>query len=265
MTYKHSIVFASALATSLLSLGCAAADDGAADTSATSSSTGTSNSSASSATNPSSTTTTGSEASSGVTADTGMPSGDTSSSGGASTSGGANSSATSDSTTSADASTGTTGPELGDYSDCANNGPASCPMGEFCVQVYVGAACGLLDCATAMDCPTPSTGDATVSCETLNVEPFGTVCALTCENGEACPDGMECVNEFACLWRIPGWTCDAAFYGVDDGCDCGCGIVDPDCADATLASCDFCDDPGSCTELPCETAPIIPDNNAMCM
>jgi MYXO-CTERM domain-containing protein len=40
------------------------------------------------------------------------------------------------------------------------------------------------------------------------------------------------------------WTCPAGFFGTDDGCDCGCGALDPDCADATFASCDFnqCDD-----------------------
>jgi len=25
------------------------------------------------------------------------------------------------------------------------------------------------------------------------------------------------------------WTCDATWYGAGDGCDCGCGIADPDC------------------------------------
>src|SRR5437763_829511 len=35
-----------------------------------------------------------------------------------------------------------------------------------------------------------------------------------------------------------GWTCDASFFG-DGSCDCGCGAVDSDCADATFASCEF--------------------------
>ena len=29
------------------------------------------------------------------------------------------------------------------------------------------------------------------------------------------------------------WTCFEGFYGVDDGCDCECGAVDPDCYDAS--------------------------------
>ncbi|MBI1948188.1 MAG: hypothetical protein HYS27_21035 [Deltaproteobacteria bacterium] len=35
------------------------------------------------------------------------------------------------------------------------------------------------------------------------------------------------------------WTCNAGYYGSDDGCDCGCGAADPDCATATLASCRY--------------------------
>jgi hypothetical protein len=25
------------------------------------------------------------------------------------------------------------------------------------------------------------------------------------------------------------WTCDPSYYNAQDGCDCGCGILDPDC------------------------------------
>lgn len=45
---------------------------------------------------------------------------------------------------------------------------------------------------------------------------------------------------------VEGWNCDIGFYGTGDGCDCGCGIVDPDCTDATVGSCEFCNDTGSC-------------------
>lgn len=36
-----------------------------------------------------------------------------------------------------------------------------------------------------------------------------------------------------------GWLCQAGFYGSADGCDCGCGVADPDC------------NAGGCTELGC--------------
>jgi len=32
-------------------------------------------------------------------------------------------------------------------------------------------------------------------------------------------------------WVPPAWTCDAAAYNAADGCDCGCGDIDPDCYD----------------------------------
>jgi hypothetical protein len=67
----------------------------------------------------------------------------------------------------------------------------------------------------------------------------------------------------------PEWTCDPAWYGDSDAdliCDCGCGAVDPNCADATGASCDFCADTslGGCNEgLGCPGT-IDQANNAVC-
>jgi cysteine-rich repeat protein len=60
-----------------------------------------------------------------------------------------------------------------------------------------------------------------------------------------------------------GWLCDALFYGAADGCDCGCGVQDPDCIDATAASCDYCTDLGSCGLGSCP-GNITPANNAQC-
>ncbi len=61
------------------------------------------------------------------------------------------------------------------------------------------------------------------------------------------------------------WTCDVTFYGIGDGCDCGCGVFDPDCVDMTLDSCQFCDNEGSCSQNACERMPTIdPDDNAVC-
>ncbi len=34
------------------------------------------------------------------------------------------------------------------------------------------------------------------------------------------------------------WDCNPSFYGSGDGCDCGCGLIDPDCGgDQTDAAC----------------------------
>ena len=46
-----------------------------------------------------------------------------------------------------------------------------------------------------------------------------------------------------------GWTCGAASFGTGDGCDVGCGIIDPDCACLTHTDCDagdYCDAAGDC-------------------
>ncbi len=61
----------------------------------------------------------------------------------------------------------------------------------------------------------------------------------------------------------PEWTCNTEYYG-DRACDCGCGVVDIDCATATSASCVFCDDPGSCSSGKCSAGQIDPNNNALC-
>lgn len=57
-----------------------------------------------------------------------------------------------------------------------------------------------------------------------------------------------------------GWTCSGTFFDADDGCDCGCGIVDPDCTDATVEACQFCN--GGCAET-CEE--IDPLDNSQCI
>ena len=42
-----------------------------------------------------------------------------------------------------------------------------------------------------------------------------------------------------------------------------CGVLDPDCADGTVASCDYCDDPGSCSAASCP-GDIDPTQNWFC-
>ncbi|KAG2381835.1 hypothetical protein C9374_006219 [Naegleria lovaniensis] len=51
----------------------------------------------------------------------------------------------------------------------------------------------------------------------------------------------------------PAWSCSPESYGSNDGCDCGCGAVDPDCASQTVTSFAFgcldsqyCDATGTC-------------------
>jgi hypothetical protein len=61
------------------------------------------------------------------------------------------------------------------------------------------------------------------------------------------------------------WTCTPVYYG-DGGCDCGCGIVDIDCADASVGSCEYCDDPASCTAGAVDDCSLInPTDNSQCL
>jgi hypothetical protein len=55
--------------------------------------------------------------------------------------------------------------------------------------------------------------------------------------------------------RLPdGWTCPLAFFGADDGCDCGCGAEDPDCGADGADACDFnhCFDAPEVAVDPCD-------------
>ena len=58
------------------------------------------------------------------------------------------------------------------------------------------------------------------------------------------------------------WACDPTSYG-DGSCDCGCGVIDIDCDDATGAACETCDGVGSCSMDACPGT-INPASNAVC-
>ncbi len=85
--------------------------------------------------------------------------------------------------------------------------------------------------------------------------------------GEECDDanntaGDGCEN---CAFAInSNWSCDPSLFSDGNGCECGCGQLDPDCKDALEASCDFCGGIGSCNpdDLTCQN--IDPTNNALC-
>ena len=58
------------------------------------------------------------------------------------------------------------------------------------------------------------------------------------------------------------WSCDPTYF-EDSSCDCGCGSFDFACTDETVASCDFCDDLGSCNSSSCPGT-INATYNAVC-
>ncbi|MBI1944760.1 MAG: hypothetical protein HYS27_03640 [Deltaproteobacteria bacterium] len=90
--------------------------------------------------------------------------------------------------------------------------------------------------------------------------------------GDACHDTSDCDDDaLACVSADPddaaagdvcmpppdGWICSGHFYkDIDTMCDCGCGIIDVDCAgNASAAACD---------ENNCESGDPLPTNNADC-
>lgn len=79
----------------------------------------------------------------------------------------------------------------------------------------------------------------------------------SCATGP-CPSSLAADDSTRCEVP-PRWTCDAASYG-DGTCHCGCGVVDVDCPDSTVASCEVCDD-SSCSRFECA---VEPDDNAHC-
>jgi hypothetical protein len=44
-----------------------------------------------------------------------------------------------------------------------------------------------------------------------------------------CNRNSECVYNLKENGIPENWNCPAEFYGTNDGCDCECGAVDPDC------------------------------------
>lgn len=157
------------------------------------------------------------------------------------------------------------------------------------------AGCGVVDADCVNSLPAVDCFEGQ-TCNTTTLVCDGTPTAWTCDpsqfaggpgNGCDCGCGMldpdcdlvpaeadqgctgnETCNDSSGACVPAAWTCDIDYYdsGLSQDCDCGCGVVDPDCADATAASCNYCDDIGSCAEsaADCASAPINAGNNAIC-
>lgn len=160
------------------------------------------------------------------------------------------------------------------------------PAGWTCNVNYYGVAdgcdcgCGALDpdCtdATAASCGYCETcsGGFASDCSTWVKADDNTQCIVPeCGNGmregpETCDDGNTTAGDGCdamCQIEVPAaWTCNTGYYGTGDGCDCGCGVVDPDCADATAGSCEYCSVTGSCNTGSGCPGNIDPANNAVC-
>jgi hypothetical protein len=91
------------------------------------------------------------------------------------------------------------------------------------------------DCTSAKDCD-----DRDLACVSLR---------------EDAPNIGAGNEDGVCLPAPDGWTCQSRFWNdVDELCDCGCGIIDPDCAGNTASS--------ACDENNCPPGqnPVAADN-----
>jgi hypothetical protein len=126
------------------------------------------------------------------------------------------------------------------------------PFGWSCASVRYRD--GVCDCgcgAPDVDCTHSDIGH----CERCNTDG-------ACNGGE-CPGRIDPNNTTHCTALPTGWTCNSRDYADGMQCDCGCGVADPDCADAKSTSCDKCNDAGACSHGTCPSS-LDPDNNAVC-
>jgi hypothetical protein len=134
-------------------------------------------------------------------------------------------------------------------STCLLKGSCVCSTSDGCPSV----ACSLLlDPLNNAICRKPSPEDSNSACANgIDDDLDGLI---------DCAD-PDCLGHDTCPPTT--WHCGPTLY--DDGfrCDCGCGIQDPDCADATLASCTVCDEIGGCNAAVCPGT-IDPTNNSTC-
>jgi hypothetical protein len=137
-------------------------------------------------------------------------------------------------------------------SQVAPNNNATCanvPAGWTCSPFYYGSGSGC-DCGCGALDPDCMGNASALNCDYCN-DPGA--CSQTC-------DSIDANNNAVC--DIPGWTCDPRAYRDGTTCDCGCGIVDPDCPNNTSTGCTNCVQAGSCATTSC--AEIDPVLNAVC-
>jgi cysteine-rich repeat protein len=128
---------------------------------------------------------------------------------------------------------------------------------------------GLLDPAVGEECDDGNLALGDGCDDRCENEPVEGPCGDGVVNiDEECDDGNDndgdgCEGCAAAL--TDAWTCDPALFKAGDGCECGCGQLDPDCTDATVESCDYCGGQGACNPNDPACQQLTPDNNASCI
>lgn len=105
-------------------------------------------------------------------------------------------------------------------SDCGGENVlyASNAFDAFCAVATDEAICGTVsECGDGF-CAFDERGSCDADCV-----------AAACGDGVCQQEWTSCPDD--CVVVVPdGWTCPASYYGTLDGCDCECGVLDPDCA-----------------------------------
>ena len=92
--------------------------------------------------------------------------------------------------------------------------------------------------------------DCPLTAECVDIGANEGICLTSCTDSTDCVAGNGCGSGY-CLPVPAAWTCDDDYFG-DGLCDCGCGVLDSDCENATVAVCDYCDD----VDSPLEAIPV---------
>jgi hypothetical protein len=112
------------------------------------------------------------------------------------------------------------GQTCGDDGECEGEIDGRVPNAWSCLDSWYDADDGC-DCNCGMKDPDCDDADARL---------------YHCEAGQTCNSVGRCVGEVEDEIEAPdGWACPDSFYGTDDGCDCNCGLSDPDCS---VSECD---------------------------
>ncbi|HTQ05734.1 MAG TPA: hypothetical protein VMI54_17850 [Polyangiaceae bacterium] len=131
-------------------------------------------------------------------------------------------------------------------------GTSSVPNSWYCApDTYNDGTC---DCGCGIRDPDCKKTDID-HCERCNASGS---CAGT---NSVCPGRIDPMNTTACIQSPPGWYCSNSLYSDGKICNCGCGVPDPDCKDATNKSCDSCNDSGSCAHAACPSDIDDTDNS----
>lgn len=106
--------------------------------------------------------------------------------------------------------------------DDATQAIIGCPFGAVCGET------GLCVPPQDWSCEDDAFGDGeTCDCECGVVDPdcntFDDNPVVGCETDEICDAQGQC------LFVPPEWTCNGLDYAASNGCDCECGVYDPDC------------------------------------